>query len=238
MKITFLGTRGYIDARTKLHYRHTSTLFSYKRTNLLFDCGQDWLGNIPKGVHAIFVTHAHPDHAWGLQEGASCPVYASKESWLVMKKYPIAEKHIISSRKKIKIGPFTIQVFTVAHSLRAPAVSYKITAGKKTVLYSGDLVYIEKRAEALKHVDLYIGDGATLQRPLIRKRGKALIGHTPIQTQLTWCKKAGIKRAIFTHCGTQIVQSDPKEVLAKVKALARKREVEATIAYDGMKMRL
>ena len=30
MKITFLGTRGNIDAKTRRHFRHTSTLIFYR----------------------------------------------------------------------------------------------------------------------------------------------------------------------------------------------------------------
>jgi hypothetical protein len=60
-------------------------------------------------------------------------------------------------------------------------------------------VFIHDRAAALNDVQIYIGDGATLTRLFIRRRGKTLIGHSPVRTQLTWCAKEGVPRAIITH---------------------------------------
>src|SRR5947207_9638415 len=68
MKLTFLGTRGEIEARTRRHRMHSSLLLSYRRAKVMIDCGLDWLGKFER-LHpdAIVLTHAHPDHAWGLQ---------------------------------------------------------------------------------------------------------------------------------------------------------------------------
>lgn len=241
MRISFLGTRGYIKSATPIHKLHTSTLFSYKNSTILIDRGIDWLGMpFKKNIDAIFVTHAHPDHAWGLQDGAPCPVYASVNSWQIMEKYPIdkEQRHIVIPRKKITIGAFVIEPFFVDHSIRCPAVGYRITAGKNIIFYSGDIVYIPEHEAALHGVRLYIGDGASLVRPIIRKRNGVLFGHASISTQLTWCKKAGIPQAIFTHCGSQIVKADGRTVSAKVRALGQAHDVVAGLAHDGMELEL
>ncbi len=94
MKITFLGTRGYIKVKNRRHKRHTITMLTYARKRILIDCGLDWLGKFEKyKPTAIILTHAHPDHAYGLKNGSPCPVYATKESWEIMKKFPIEEKN-------------------------------------------------------------------------------------------------------------------------------------------------
>ena len=85
-------------------------------------------------------------------------------------------------------------------------------------------------------MQIYIGDGATISRSFIRKRGRALIGHSPVRTQLTWCQKEGVPRAIITHCGSEIVGGGPREISAKINAIATERGVEVRIAYDGMKI--
>ena len=41
MKLIFLGTRGYIKAGTKRHYRHTSLMVSYYGKQVMIDCGED-----------------------------------------------------------------------------------------------------------------------------------------------------------------------------------------------------
>ena len=85
-------------------------------------------------------------------------------------------------------------------------------------------------------MQLYIGDGATITRSFIRKRGKALIGHSPVRTQLTWCQKEGVPRAIITHCGSEIVTGDERKIPVKLQAMAAERGITARIAYDGMKL--
>jgi len=41
MKLTFLGTRGEIEARTRRHRMHTSLLVSYRTADVMIDCGLD-----------------------------------------------------------------------------------------------------------------------------------------------------------------------------------------------------
>ena len=78
----FLGTRGEIDARTRRHRMNTSLLVSYRNANVMIDAGLDWLGKLKRvDANAIVLTHAHPDHAWGLQDGAPCPVFAPERTW-------------------------------------------------------------------------------------------------------------------------------------------------------------
>lgn len=237
MKITFLGTRGYIDIRTKKHYRHTSTLISYKGTRVMIDCGLDWLGKVDRiNPDAIVITHAHPDHAWGLQDGSPCPVYATRASWNALKKFPIKKKVLVKNRQKFSIGSIHFEVFAEVHSIRAPAVGYRITAGRNSIYYCGDLISINQRHAALHGVKLLIGDGATIVRPMVRRKGNKIFGHTTIRAQLGWCKKEKVPRAIITHCGTQIVGAKPGVAEKKVAQLGKERGVDAAIAYDGMKV--
>ena len=131
MKITFLGTRGYIDIATRHHKRHTTTMITYKKKRILIDCGLDWLGRMEKlAPNAIMITHAHPDHAWGLQDGAPCPVYATVESWTIMKNYPIKERVTLIPRHHVNIFGLTFEAFPVEHSIRAPGVGFRIQYAK------------------------------------------------------------------------------------------------------------
>lgn len=96
MKLTFLGTRGYIEARTARHRRHAALLVSYRGARVMVDCGEDWLGRIAAlRPDAIVVTHAHPDHAGGLVAGTPCPVYASAETWRAIERYPINQRRVL-----------------------------------------------------------------------------------------------------------------------------------------------
>jgi phosphoribosyl 1,2-cyclic phosphodiesterase len=239
MKLTFLGTRGEIDVRTRRHQMHTSLLVSYRGANVMIDCGLDWLGKLKRvSPSAIVLTHAHPDHAWGLKRGALCPVYAPEKTWRELSHYPIKDRHVIPERKPTKICGITFEAFPVEHSILSPAVGYRVSAGRARIFYAPDLIFIHERSAALKDVQVYIGDGATVTQSFIRKRGKALIGHSPVRTQLTWCQKEGVPRAIITHCGSEIVNGDEREIAAKISAMAAERRVKVQIAYDGMNVAL
>jgi phosphoribosyl 1,2-cyclic phosphodiesterase len=239
MQLTFIGTRGEIDARTRRHRMHTSLLVSYRSANVMIDCGLDWLGKLKRVSPSVIVlTHAHPDHAWGLKQGAPGPVYAPEKTRKDLTHYPIKDRHVIKERTPTKICGITFEAFPVEHSILSPAVGYRVSAGRACIFYAPDLIFIHERSAALNGVQIYIGDGATVTRSFIRKRGKALIGHSPVRTQLTWCQKEGVPRAIVTHCGSEIVDSDEHEISAKIRAMAAERRVEVRIAYDGMKVKL
>ena len=85
---------------------------------------------------------------------------------------------------------------------------------------------------------LTTGERSAMSMPIvgeIRKRGAFLIGHAPIRTQLAWCQKEGVPRAMFTHCGSEIIRLGDEAETA-VAALADARGVQAAIAYDGLEL--
>lgn len=239
MKIEFLGTRGNINVHSKLHRRHTVTVISYRKTRVAIDCGLDWLNHIDEiRPDAFVITHAHEDHVDGLQNGSPCPVYATQASWQRLDQFPIKKGYIVQDQVPFSIGSLTFEPFFVEHSLIAPAVGYRITAGNKTIFCVHDLLAIKNRSKALRDVQLYIGDGASFDHSIIRYSDGIPVGHTTIQEQIEWCKKVRIPRAIFTHCGSQIVKSDPQEIEAKVHNYGQIYGIDASIAHDGMHITL
>ncbi len=160
----------------------------------MIDSGLDWLGKLKRvDPSAIVLTHAHPDYAWGLKRGAPCPVYAPQKTWQELQYYPITDRHVIDERTPTKICGITFEAFPVEHSILSPAVGYRVSAGRVGIFYAPDLIFIHDRKAALDGAQLYIGDGATVTRSFIRKRGKALIGHSPVRTQLTWSQKKAFR---------------------------------------------
>jgi phosphoribosyl 1,2-cyclic phosphodiesterase len=207
------------------------------RTRVMIDCGTDWrrlLGGISPA--AIVLTHAHRDHVGGLIRGAPCPVYATATTWRLISRWPIRQRRRMPMRKPVMIGGITFEAFPVEHSMRAPAVGYRIGAGTTRVFYVPDVAAIRNRHRALRGVDLYVGDGAMISRPLVRRRKRAVIGHASIKAQLDWCRKARIATALFTHCGSQIVTGDARRVDRTVSSLGLARGIDARIAHDGLRM--
>jgi len=236
MKLKFLGTKGEIKIKTKKHFRHSSLLVTPRQRRgkkLLIDFGRDWLGKLNQiKPDWILVTHAHEDHVWGLKQGTDIPVFASKDTIKLIKKFPLKNLKGFSFYKKFKLGPFNILPYPVMHSTRCPAGGFKISCNKFTFIYNPDLIYIYRVKQILKNVDLYIGDGATIDKNLIRKIKGKLVGHTTVRAQINWCAKHKVPWCIITHCGSQIVRMNKKE-LQKILAKYVKPGVKVQIAHDG-----
>lgn len=234
MKIVFCGTRGYIEESSPLHSMHSACLLIYRRKRLLLDFGENWAGRLDELAPSwIAITHAHPDHSFGLKQGTNLPVYVTQASCDLLSRYPVPNFRIVEPGESFDAGPFHVLPYSVIHSINAPAIGFRISAGKATVVYNADLIAIEKKDEILPGVDAYIGDGSTLVRPLVRRKGDLLFGHTTVRAQLNWCKQFAIPRAFIVHCGKQLVEMDPAELERKVDELADGK-VNAKVAYDGM----
>jgi phosphoribosyl 1,2-cyclic phosphodiesterase len=239
VKLLFLGTRGNINTRTREHFKHSALLIGYRRQRVIIDCGGDWRNDAMHwDVGAIVITHAHPDHVDGLKRGAPCPVFATRATWKLIDKFPIPQRRTIRLRHPLQIAGIAFEAFAVEHSLRAPAVGYRISAGDITIFYCPDLVRIHDRQAALRGITAYIGDGATITRSLIRRRRNHLIGHAQIDTQLGWCKKSGVPRVFITHCGTQIVTADGTVLQGQVYDWSRKHGVRVEVTRDGLEVNL
>ena len=239
MKLGFLGTRGEIEARAARHRRHSSLLVAYRGGRVIVDWGDDWRGEGGRlRSAAIVLTHAHPDHAGGLRDGAPCPVYATAVALEALRRYPIERRRVVKPHRPFRLRGIRFEPFPVEHSVRAPAVGYRIEAGRKTIFYAPDLVEIVDEREALAGLDLYVGDGAAVTRSIVRRREGKLIGHASIRAQLDWCGAAEVPRAVFTHCGSEVVKGDARAVAGRVRALGRERGVRAEIAHDGLEITL
>jgi phosphoribosyl 1,2-cyclic phosphodiesterase len=201
----------------------------------MIDCGAEWLKALRTvAPTAIILTHGHRGHAFGLASGAPCPVFATAETWSLIASYPITDRRNVAARTPFEIGDVTFEAFSVEHSIRAPAAGYRVTCCGTSFFYVPDLAAICQQRQALRGVALYIGDGATIARSMVRRRGHVLIGHAPIAVQLGWCKEERVARAIFTHCGSAIVKGDAQKIVARINELGAEHGVEASVAYDGL----
>ena len=227
INLKFFGTKGEIEEYSKKHKYHTSLLIEYKKFKLLIDHGLLHKYNLKKiKPHAIIITHAHPDHyIWTKKDiETDIPIYLTKET-LKYGKFKPKNHKIIKPGQKFKIKNFTILPYRVLHSIRCPAIGFKITVDRKNIIYTGDLVDIVGKNKILKKIDYYIGDGSCIRANLVRKKGNKIFGHARISTQINWCKKYRIKNMIFTHLG--------KETIRKEKDF-KKKNPDIILAYDGM----
>ena len=71
---------------------------------------------------------------------------------------------------------------------------------------------------------------------MVRRRGRDMIGHATVGAQLAWCREQGVRRAIFTHCGSEVVRSDARAIGAAIATLGQEQGVEASVAYDSQRL--
>ena len=215
---------------------HSCLLIENKGKKILIDFGLDWRNKLNKiNPDYILLTHAHPDHAWGLKKGTDIPVYATKITFELLKKYKFTNKTEIKPHKWLKIGNIEVYPYEVVHSTLCPAVGFKIKVGRFTFCYNPDLIFIKLKKDVLTGLKLYIGDGSTINMNLVRKIKGELVGHANIRAQIHWCQEFGIQTAIFTHFGKQAVEMREDKLLKMLKSYSQ-GNVKIKVARDGMRV--
>lgn len=240
MRLHFHGTKGYVEAKSRSHSGHSAFTIESVGFRLLCDFGQNRKGRLKKiAPDAIFVSHGHPDHAWGLEEGTEAPVLASEATHGLIAGYPIPRRVVLSPRRAEPVGPFRLTSYPVAHSVRCPAVAARIETPEGVIVYSGDLVSFETPEDAsaaLSGAALYVGDGSTLTGSLVRRHTTgSLLGHTTVRAQLGWLAREGVPRAVFSHFGEEPIamgDRDLRQALADLSA-AKAPGCEVLAARDG-----
>ena len=240
MRLHFLGTKGYVDESSREHSGHSAFVLEAQGFRLLCDFGENRKGMLEKvRADAIFVSHAHPDHAWGLWEGTEAPVHASEVTHGLLRELPLLDRRVLAPRAPAAIGPFRLTPLPAIHSIRCPSVGARIALDGFTLVYSSDIVAFEDPEAALSGADFYIGDGSTLTGSLVRRHGSGtLIGHTTVRAQLGWLSRHGIIRAAFSHFGSGPIEMG-EEALRKALedlAIANPPGCAVTAAYDGLEM--
>ncbi len=239
MRLHFYGTRGYVEESSRAHTGHSAFVVESGGFRLLCDFGQNrkgMLGSI--APDAVFVSHAHPDHARGLEEGTALPVYASAVTHEITKDLPIARRMVLEPGRPEKIGPLLLTTHPVVHSVRCPCVGARIDTPEGTIVYSGDIISFDSPRDALAGAGLYIGDGSTLKGSLVRRhQSGALMGHTTVRAQLRWLAAYAVPRAIFSHFGKGPIEMGEDALGQALAELGAEKAPQCRIlaARDGWK---
>ena len=240
MLLHFYGTKGYVEEESPSHRGHSAWVLEVAGFRLLCDFGENRKGLLSEiAPDAIFVSHAHPDHAWGLREGADVPVHASTITHELTREFPISKRVTLSPGKARRVGPLRLTAFPVVHSVRCPCIAVRIETPEGIVVYSGDVVSFEDPDAALAGARLYVGDGSTPKGSLVRRhQSGVLIGHTTIRAQLGWLAKRAVPRAVFSHFGKGPIEMGDAALDEALTALATEKAPGCTVeaARDGMEL--
>ncbi len=230
LKIKILGTRGEIEESCRLHSKYSGVLVD---NTLLFDVGEKaFLKTQPK---AIFLTHLHPDHAYFVRKGkeeqpsTAAPIFAPEAP----KGLPI---QILN--EPIEWEGYSITPLPTHHSLHVKSQGYLIKKGNRSVLYTGDLVWMDKKyTDLLGIVDLVITEASFLRKGgMIRKdlTTGLLYGHNGVPNLMDLFKRHTHK-ILFTHFGAWFYAST-RTSRQKLQTLGKEKDLQVIVAHDGLEI--
>lgn len=225
MQIKILGTRGEIKPSVRLHSKHSGILIDNK---LLFDVGEkEFLKYKPK---YIFITHLHPDHAYFVRTG----IYSDIKSQLFAPE-KFKNYKITILKKTKKINDYEITPIPTHHSLKVLSQAYLIKKDKTKILYTGDMIWIDKKYQKkLRNLDLVITEASYYRKKglIIRdaKTGK-LYGHAGVPDLLKLFSKY-TKTILLVHFGSWFYKNI-KYSSKKLKKLEKEHDIKVYIGFDG-----
>jgi ribonuclease BN (tRNA processing enzyme) len=228
VNIRVLGSRGEIDPTLPYHSRHSGVLVD---NSILFDLGEkEFLKYNPE---YIFITHLHPDHAFFVTEP-----FESNILLYAPEKYKNLKIEILVDRTEFE--GFSITPVPTHHSKRVRSTAYLLEKEGKKVLYTGDLIWINKEYHSLiGSCDLVITDGSFLRKGGRITRDKEtgqIYGHGGIPDLINLLKSF-TESILFVHFGSWFYDN-VKESRLKLKQLAYKEDVNILVGFDGLKIEL
>ncbi|WP_396455080.1 MBL fold metallo-hydrolase [Actinomadura sp.] len=201
MILTVIGCAGSVpgpDAACSCY------LLEHDGFRLLLDAGTGALGPLqrfadPRAIDAAVISHGHRDHCADLvplayirhHRGPSprLPVIAPAEETA-----PPGYEYAFDWRAPAlcTLGPFTIETAPVRHSV--PALAVRVTAGGRTLTYSGDTGECSELLESARDADIFLCEAAaSVQTP-----GAAETHLTPAQAGDV-AKQAAAGHLVLTH---------------------------------------
>ena len=226
MKIKILGTRAEIEASAPYHSRHSGILID---NEILIDLGEkEFLKYDPRH---IFLTHLHPDHAYFVESGENPEqkIYAPET-----KNFDNIE--VIDEEKDF--GYFKIAPVPTHHSKRVDSQAYIVEKDDSRILYTGDLIWINKEHhDKIGNVDLVITEASFLRKQGMIKRDEEtgqIYGHAGIPRLIGLFSQFSSDIA-FMHFGSWFYK-DMKKGRRKFKELAKNNGLNLIVTYDGMEI--
>lgn len=229
MKIKILGTRGEIKVSAPYHSRHSGVLID---TTLLLDCGEpEFLDYKPQ---AILLTHLHPDHAFFVRHHEKLP--QTQGPWYAPEEYDHAG--IIVPTEPFTIAGYRITPIPTIHSIKVMSQAYLIEKDGKKMLYTGDMIWIEKQYHHLLHkCDVIITESSHIREGGLVRRDPAtekIYGHTGVPNLMHLFKQF-TNTLVLMHFGSWFFK-DIEKARKELTDLATQHGITIIIGHDGLEI--
>ncbi|MEW6523812.1 MAG: MBL fold metallo-hydrolase [Bacillota bacterium] len=190
-------------------------LLEHQGEHVLLDCGSGVLSKLGHWLPLaelthVVLSHLHGDHCsdlfvlryaadarlrWGWND-QPVKVYAPAEPAGEYGRIPYRDAMVaepIAPGGTLQLGPFWFEFFPVAHAL--PGVAMRITAGDRTLAYSGDSGPCDGVVEAARQADLFLCEATLRDQDGPGYR----LGHLTGGEAGQLAAKAGARRLLLTH---------------------------------------
>ena len=166
----------------------------------------------------VFITHLHPDHAFFVRDNRDL-----ERQYFFLGNFRSAKQ----------FGQYTVKPIPTHHSKKVDSQAYLIQKENTRMLYTGDLVWINKEYHPLlEHLDTVITEAS-----FIRKGGmickdpdtNQIYGHKGVPDLVRLLSKF-TAHIVFMHFGNWFYEDIPKTT-RQISRLSD--EVRLTVAHDG-----
>ena len=244
IEVIFLGTGDAFSAGGR---HQAAYLIRNPECTLLLDCGATILASLNKHslsaepIDAIFLSHIHGDHFGGLPflflhylyveprtkpltilgpPGVELSVHRIFEAMYAdsaAEPLPFALEFVeVHAGKPVRIKNMQIVPFATVHQERSISLGCEILVEDRRIVYTGDTGWTEQLVEHTRDSDLFICECTVFE-----SRSENHLDYPRIRENLG---RFGAKRIILTHLGLEV--------------LARRKEIDQELAFDGMIIRL
>jgi glyoxylase-like metal-dependent hydrolase (beta-lactamase superfamily II) len=229
MRIKVLGTRGEVEPSVPYHSKHSGVLVD---GTVLLDLGErEFLDCEPRG---IFVTHLHPDHAFFVTEPAEIdiPIYAPERS------KNATNVRVIEST--VQFASYRVMPIPTHHSKKVKSVAYLVDSGEQKLLYTGDIIWINKEYHHLfADLALVITEASFVRKGGMIRKDKdtgQIYGHNGVPNLIDLFKPF-TRHILLVHFGNWFFRG-VGPARKKLNELGKSSGVNIHVGYDGMELDL
>ena len=183
MRLRLLGTgaSGGTPGNGRSHRLESSALL-HDGISVLIDVTRNFEEQVHwiDSIDAVLLTHAHRDASGGIprldrwcnERGReSLPLYAHAETIGTVRRRHVRLGHLaptpIQPGRPFRLGPFSVQVVEVPHARDTPTLAWRLSTGRRTVVYASDVARLTPELEAAAAgAAVLVIDGAMWHRSL------------------------------------------------------------------------